>query len=266
MATVQGFRHALLREQREAAAAFRIIRAEDGSVRQMRAFAEPITDQAGTLVAVRGAYQDVSADYHTQVAFAATRDRLADTEERAEEEHRLALRLQQAITPQTAGRRPKRPGWMSPPGTARPGRAIWSAATGTTRCRCPADLSAGRRGHRRAWHRRGHRNGGAAQLPARPGHHRRGPGRPARLAEQRRLPPDRRHHRHRGVRPVPPGPPDAALGPGRAPAAACWSGTGWRANSRCPKASCSARTRIAATRKDHRAAARATRCCCSPTG
>ena len=68
----------------------------------MRAFAEPVTDQAGTLVAVRGAYQDVSADYHTQVAFAATRDRLADTEERAEEEHRLALRLQQAITPRAA--------------------------------------------------------------------------------------------------------------------------------------------------------------------
>jgi serine phosphatase RsbU (regulator of sigma subunit) len=99
---VQNFRNALLRDKREAAAAFRIIRADDESVRQMRAFAEPITDQAGTLVAVRGAYQDVSADYHTQVAFAATRDRLADTEERAEEEHRLALRLQQAITPQTA--------------------------------------------------------------------------------------------------------------------------------------------------------------------
>src|SRR5258707_6601701 len=68
----------------------------------MRAFAEPVTDPAGTLIAVRGAYQDVSADYHTQVAFAATRDRLADTEERAAEEHRLALRLQQAITPQAA--------------------------------------------------------------------------------------------------------------------------------------------------------------------
>jgi len=36
------------------------------------------------------------------VAFAATRDRLADTEERAAEEHRLALRLQRAITPRTA--------------------------------------------------------------------------------------------------------------------------------------------------------------------
>ena len=101
-AAVEGFRHTLLRDQREAAAVFRIIRAEDESVRQIRAFAEPIVDQAGTLIAVRGAYQDVSADYHTQVAFAATRDRLADSEERAAEEHRLAVRLQQAITPAAA--------------------------------------------------------------------------------------------------------------------------------------------------------------------
>jgi serine phosphatase RsbU (regulator of sigma subunit) len=100
--TVHSFRQALLHENRPAAAVFRIIRAEDESVRQIRAFAEPIVDQAGTLIAVRGAYQDVSADYHTQVAFAATRDRLADSEERAAEEHRLAVRLQQAITPQVA--------------------------------------------------------------------------------------------------------------------------------------------------------------------
>ncbi len=99
---VRGLRDALLGGQRVASATFRIIRADDESIRQMRVFAEPITDQAGTLVGVRGAYQDVSADYHTQVAFAATRDRLADTEERAEEEHRLAIRLQQAITPQSA--------------------------------------------------------------------------------------------------------------------------------------------------------------------
>ncbi len=98
---VESFRATLLEDKLEAAAAFRIIRADE-SVRQMRAFAEPVTDKGGTLVAVRGAYQDVSADYHTQVAFAATRDRLADTEERAAEEHRLALRLQQAITPQAA--------------------------------------------------------------------------------------------------------------------------------------------------------------------
>jgi serine phosphatase RsbU (regulator of sigma subunit)/PAS domain-containing protein len=101
-AAVHTFRHTLLRDRRPAAAVFRIIRAEDESVRQIRAFAEPIVDPAGTLIAVRGAYQDVSADYHTQVAFAATRDRLADSEERAAEEHRLAVRLQQAITPQAA--------------------------------------------------------------------------------------------------------------------------------------------------------------------
>jgi len=46
--------------------------------------------------------QDVSAHYHTEVALAATRDLLSDTEERAEEEHRLALRLQQAITPRSS--------------------------------------------------------------------------------------------------------------------------------------------------------------------
>jgi serine phosphatase RsbU (regulator of sigma subunit) len=101
-AAVHTFRHTLLRDMRPAAAVFRIIRAEDESIRQIRAFAEPIADQAGTLIAVRGAYQDVSADYHTQVAFAATRDRLADSEERVAEEHRLAVRLQQAITPQAA--------------------------------------------------------------------------------------------------------------------------------------------------------------------
>lgn len=96
---VRGFRDALLLERRESVAAFRVIRSDDGSVRQMRAHAEPVTDPAGGLIAVRGAYQDVSADYHTQLAFAATREQLADAEQWAQEEHRLALRLQQAITP-----------------------------------------------------------------------------------------------------------------------------------------------------------------------
>jgi PAS domain-containing protein len=109
IAGVERFRSTLLTEQKATAAIFRIIRPDDQSVRQMRVFAEPVTDQAGTLVAVRGAYQDVSADYHTQVAFAATRDQLADTRdqladtaERAEEDRVLALRLQQAITPRSA--------------------------------------------------------------------------------------------------------------------------------------------------------------------
>jgi serine phosphatase RsbU (regulator of sigma subunit)/PAS domain-containing protein len=99
---VQGFRNTLLAEHKESAAAFRIVRSDDGSVRQMRAYAEPVTDPRGSLIAIRGAYQDVSADYHTRLAFAATREQLADTEERAEEEHRLAVRLQQAITPRSS--------------------------------------------------------------------------------------------------------------------------------------------------------------------
>ena len=54
------------------------------------------------MVALRGAFQDVSAHYHTQVALAATRDQLADSEQRVAEEHLLALRLQQAIMPPDA--------------------------------------------------------------------------------------------------------------------------------------------------------------------
>jgi len=97
-----GFRNTLLAEGLQSAAAFRVVRSDDGSVRQMRAYAEPIIDPAGAVIAIRGAYQDVSADYHTRLAFAAAREQLADTEERAAEEHRLAVRLQQAITPQSS--------------------------------------------------------------------------------------------------------------------------------------------------------------------
>jgi serine phosphatase RsbU (regulator of sigma subunit)/PAS domain-containing protein len=99
---VQGFRDTLLAEGVQSAAAFRVVRSDDGSVRQMRAYAEPIIDPAGTVIAIRGAYQDVSADYHTRLAFAAAREQLADSEERAAEEHRLAVRLQLAITPQSS--------------------------------------------------------------------------------------------------------------------------------------------------------------------
>jgi serine phosphatase RsbU (regulator of sigma subunit) len=99
---VRGFREALLHGRMESAAAFRVVRADDGSVRQIRAYAEPVTDPGGTVIAIRGVYQDVSADYHTRLAFAAAREQLADTEERAAEEHRLAIRLQEAITPRSA--------------------------------------------------------------------------------------------------------------------------------------------------------------------
>jgi len=89
-----------LEERREAATAtFRVVHPDDLSIRQIRVFAEPVMDAAGAVVALRGAFQDVSAHYHTQVALAATRDQLADSEQLAAEEHLLALRLQRAIMP-----------------------------------------------------------------------------------------------------------------------------------------------------------------------
>jgi Stage II sporulation protein E (SpoIIE)/ANTAR domain len=98
-AVVKRFLQALP-EQREAlTVTFRVVHPDDQRIRQIRVFAEPVTDAAGTVVALRGAFQDVSAHYHTQVALAATRDQLADSEQRVAEEHLLALRLQQAIMP-----------------------------------------------------------------------------------------------------------------------------------------------------------------------
>jgi PAS domain-containing protein len=99
---VKRFRETLLHGKEPASATFRVVRADDGSVRQIRAFAEPVVDPAGTAVALRGAFQDISAEYRAQVALAATRDQLADSEQRVAEEHLLAVRLQQAIMPLTA--------------------------------------------------------------------------------------------------------------------------------------------------------------------
>jgi serine phosphatase RsbU (regulator of sigma subunit) len=53
----------------------------------------------GDVVALRGAFQDVSALYQTQVALAANCDRLANSEQRAAEEHELAIRPQRTIMP-----------------------------------------------------------------------------------------------------------------------------------------------------------------------
>jgi serine phosphatase RsbU (regulator of sigma subunit) len=96
---VRRFRQRLPEHREAATATFRVVHPEDGSIRQIRVFAEPVVDESGTAVALRGAFQDVSSHYHTQVALAAARDQLADTEQRVEEERRLALRLQQAIMP-----------------------------------------------------------------------------------------------------------------------------------------------------------------------
>jgi serine phosphatase RsbU (regulator of sigma subunit) len=100
---VRRFRQSLLVRRESGAATFRIIRPGDAAVRQIRVFAEPVTKPGATdVVAVRGVFEDVSAHYLTQVALAATQDQLADIEQRAAEEHRLALRLQRAIMPPDA--------------------------------------------------------------------------------------------------------------------------------------------------------------------
>jgi PAS domain-containing protein len=96
---VKRFRHNLSGQREALTATFRVVHPDDRRIRQIRVFAEPVTDATGTVVALRGAFQDVSAQYHTQVALAATRDQLADSEQRVAEEHLLALRLQQAIMP-----------------------------------------------------------------------------------------------------------------------------------------------------------------------
>jgi serine phosphatase RsbU (regulator of sigma subunit) len=99
---VREFRDTVARIGLPASTTFRIVRADDGSVRQIRVFAEPVLGPAGTAESVRGAFQDITAEYQTRVVLAATRDQLADSEHRAEEEHLLAVRLQRAILPPTA--------------------------------------------------------------------------------------------------------------------------------------------------------------------
>ncbi|MFH9424010.1 SpoIIE family protein phosphatase [Streptomyces sp. NPDC017529] len=96
------FVRAVLHHQRSASAAFRLQR-PDGVTRHIRVIAEPVLDADGRLLAVRGAYQDISAQHWTEVALAATRDQLAHTEQESAERNRLALQLQQAIMPPTRG-------------------------------------------------------------------------------------------------------------------------------------------------------------------
>lgn len=87
-----------LRHGQEAAATFRLVRS-DGALRQVRGHAEPVFSETGAVIAFRGVYQDISTEYQSQVALAATRDRLADTEEEVRQQHRVARRLQQVILP-----------------------------------------------------------------------------------------------------------------------------------------------------------------------
>ncbi|MET9804876.1 SpoIIE family protein phosphatase [Streptomyces sp. NPDC006368] len=96
--TIGRFLRAVLHHRRPASAAFRLQR-PDGVTRHMRVIAEPVLDADNRLMAVRGAYQDISAQHWTEVALAATRDQLAHTEQQAAERNRLTLQLQHAIMP-----------------------------------------------------------------------------------------------------------------------------------------------------------------------
>ncbi|MFJ8043931.1 SpoIIE family protein phosphatase [Kitasatospora sp. NPDC096147] len=96
------FLRTLLHHQRPASTAFRLQR-PDGVSRHIRIVAEPVHDDTQALTAVRGAYQDISAQHWTEVALAATRDQLAQSEQQAAERSRLALQLQHAIMPPASG-------------------------------------------------------------------------------------------------------------------------------------------------------------------
>ncbi|MFJ8164222.1 SpoIIE family protein phosphatase [Streptomyces sp. NPDC096136] len=96
--SVGRFLRTLLHRVRESSVDFRLKRA-DGIVRHIRMVAEPVLDHHGHLTSVRGACQDISSQHWTEVALAATRDQLADTEAESADRTRLALQLQQAIMP-----------------------------------------------------------------------------------------------------------------------------------------------------------------------
>ncbi|MFI9818626.1 SpoIIE family protein phosphatase [Saccharothrix variisporea] len=95
---IERFLRTVLRYRRAGSASFRLLR-PDGVARHIRVVAEPVLDPAGHLLAVRGAFQDISAQHWTEVALSATRDRLAHTEQHVAEQQRLTVQLQQAIMP-----------------------------------------------------------------------------------------------------------------------------------------------------------------------
>ncbi|MGW2119404.1 PP2C family protein-serine/threonine phosphatase [Streptomyces zhihengii] len=81
-----------------ASAVVRLIR-RDGGPRHVRIAAEPLIS-GPALTGITGVYQDVSAEYHAEVALNATFDQLTAIRAQAVLRHRLVLRLQQAIVPQ----------------------------------------------------------------------------------------------------------------------------------------------------------------------
>ena len=97
---ISRFIRTVLRRHTAASVAFRLRRG-DGVLRYIRIVAEPVLDDSGTVTGVRGACQDVSSQHWTEIALAATRDRLEHTEREVVERNQLTLRLQRAIMPAT---------------------------------------------------------------------------------------------------------------------------------------------------------------------
>jgi hypothetical protein len=98
MPYLDAFLDLLMEQKQPATTTLRMIR-EDGTVRQLRASAEPVLTSTGELETVRGTFQDVSTHYHTEIALSATQDQLADTEDQMRQQARIALQLQRAILP-----------------------------------------------------------------------------------------------------------------------------------------------------------------------
>lgn len=88
----------VVERRKGASAVVRVVR-QDGGPRHVRIAAEPLLRES-TLTGITGVYQDISAEYHTEVALTATFDQLNAVRAQAVLRHRLVLQLQQAIVPE----------------------------------------------------------------------------------------------------------------------------------------------------------------------
>ncbi|MER5767894.1 SpoIIE family protein phosphatase [Streptomyces sp. NPDC001985] len=93
-----GLLRTLTGRRKGATGVIRFIR-DESRPRHVRITAEPLLSE-GVLTGITGVYQDVSAEYHTEIALSATFDQLTAVQARAAVRHRLALQLQQAIVPE----------------------------------------------------------------------------------------------------------------------------------------------------------------------
>ncbi|MFF3322580.1 SpoIIE family protein phosphatase [Streptomyces sp. NPDC002889] len=89
----------LTQRRKGASAILRMSRDDGGGQRHVRIAAEPLLS-GSAVTGIAGVYQDVSAEYHTEVALSATFDQLTAVRAQATLRHRLVLQLQQAIVPE----------------------------------------------------------------------------------------------------------------------------------------------------------------------